>query len=356
MRKLVLLFVAIISFNNLFSQRIVENPNYISSSTSSAKITKVELKENETILHFRARIPVGSWIYIPTESYIEDSSKKGKRLYVTKTDGIEMDKRHTIVNNDELRYKLYFPALDKNVDHINFGESNKGGNWFIFNLDLTKNGKNFLSSPQALTNSNNIRVVEGLPFSTTFRINKNGNIVNTVLPEDLPNEFFGNWYDKYGTLIMITTPDYMVFDNRVQYYRAIQKLSDNSFTISCTAANFEILSFDSENMVVRSDRLMSLKRMSSNNKVPKAMKGDWVHKNKIGKINITDNYLYNSDGTFGNEKNSIDHVAESESGDTIWMVVYNEGYYYIYIAEKKNGEYVLVPRGYPDAQYKKVND
>jgi hypothetical protein len=351
MKKQLLILIVLMVTHTIFAQKVIENPNYISGNISG-KVTRIEVKENETILHFQAKIPVGSWIYIPSESYIEDSSKKGKRLYITKTDGIVMDKRHTIVNNDELRYKLYFPALDKDVKHINFGESNNGGNWFIFKLDLTNNGLNFLYNLSESITYSGVKVVEGRKIAS-FNI-ANGNSI--VLPQDLPNEFFGNWYDKYGTLIMITTPDYIMSDDRIQYYRNIQKLGNTKFNISSTAANFEILSVDSKNMVVRSDRLINLKRMPSDNKLPKFIKGDWIHKNKVGKINITDTSIYNSEGTFGNKKSNIDHVVVSQSGNTIWMVVYNEGYYYMYLAEKINGDYVLTPRGYPNAQYKKVNN
>ncbi|MDW5288269.1 hypothetical protein [Formosa sp. PL04] len=372
--QLLLLFILLCSVT-INAQKIINNPDYISSNING-NITQVELTDTETILHVLIKSPVGSWIAIPKETYIEDASGKSKRLFITKTDGISLTGKNYIKDSDEIRFKLYFPPLEKTTTKINYGESNKGGNWFIYKLDLSKDGVHFIGNSKKISNYS---IVTGYPATpktvngwkiesgiqnpnqpdTTFVFNMyklGGN--NSLLPTDLPESFFGNWYDKYGTLILISTPDYLVSDYRVQYYRDIQQIGDNKFNIISTMKSFEVLNIDSESMTIRTDRLITLKRKPSTNSVPKFIKGDWLHWQNKKEIKVTDDYFYNNDhgelGVHDVVKSRIDQVVESESGNVIWFVLYHEGNYNLYSVRKTDGEYILQPRGFTDARYKKI--
>lgn len=372
MRNLFLILCLAILSVTVQGQRIINNPDYINTNINGS-VTKVELTDTETILHFHIKGPKGGWFSIPNQTYIE-SSVNGERLFVVKADGIALRQKHYMTDSDEVRYKLYFPPLEKDVETINYGESNKGGNWFIYKLNVTRDGKRFLNSVNS-GNLNKWNVVVGYPsqevadairnnsLASSIRYNLGTNYANiggeSLLPKDLPEDFFGSWYDKYGTLILITTPDYMVSDYRVQYYQDIKKIGDTKFFIKSANKGFEILSLDKETMTIRTDRLSTLKRKPSSKQVPRFLKGDWLHWQNKKEIKVTDDYFYNDDhGDLGvhEVKYRMDQVVESESGIVIWFVLYNEGNYYLYSARKTDGEYVLQPRGLANARYKKVKN
>ncbi|MBP0903206.1 hypothetical protein ACFSKN_14635 [Mariniflexile gromovii] len=350
------------------AQKIINNPDYINTNINGS-VTKVELTDSETILHFHIKVRMGSWFSVPNQTYIE-SSVDGKRLFVVKADGTTLHRKHHMTDSDEVRFKLYFPPLPKDVETINYGESNKDGNWFIYKLDVTKDGKRFLNT----SNTNNLnpwkisigssnpaasskdRVVEMLDYKRANYVSIGG---ESILAKDLPSNFFGSWYDKYDTLILIATPDYIVSDYRVQYYQDIKKIGENKFFIKSANRGFEILSLDKETMTIRTERLSTLKRKPSSNQVPKFLKGNWLHWDNKKEIKVTDDYFYNNDhGDLGvyEVKYRIDQVVESESGNVIWFVLYNQGDYYLYSARKSEGEYVLQPRGFANARYKKVKN
>lgn len=380
--QLLILCFAIFSVN-IQAQKVIHNPDYISSNING-KVTKVELTDTETVLHFHVKGSIGSWIGIPRETYIENSSSKSERMYIVKTEGVTLTGKNYMKDSDEMRYQLYFPALAEGVEKINYGESNKGGNWFIYKLDVSKNGKRFLNSFNK-SNLNKWNIATGrnvtdtlreyiigrpLNLSTSLNNSKSFNLSslygfngigeNTLLPEELPKEFFGNWYDKYGTLILITTPDYIVSDSRIEYYQDIQKNGENKFVIKSTRGGFQVLNLDNETITIRTDKLSTLKKKDIKNTVPKSIKGNWLHLGGIKKINVTDAYFYNDDGGLLGVtdiiKSRVDHVVESDSGNVVWFVLYNEGDYDLYIARKVDGEYVLGPRGFANAKYKKVKN
>lgn len=350
----------------LVAQTTIRNPDYVHMNFR-AEVTKVEIFDTKTILHFKMEEPIGYRFSIPSQTYIEDVSGRGQKLYITKSQGIKMEKWHTISSSNEMTYKLFFPPLPKGVKKINYGESNTADNWFIYSLDISKNGSNFLN-PFSHSGRKGNRIVMGYPTSNEMQTNNSYSLTennhyktlseNTLTPQDLPDTFFGNWYDKYGTLILIATPDYLVLNSMVQYYRDIKKISDTKFIIQSTRIGFEVLSIEGESMTIRTDRLRTLERKQSDNKVPEHLKGNWLHWAKIKEIKVTDDHFINNDhgqmGVYDVIEHRIDQVAKSDPENIIWFVLYREGNYKLYKAYKSDGEYTLVPRGYANARYKKV--
>ncbi|MFB6342089.1 hypothetical protein ACE1ET_10210 [Saccharicrinis sp. FJH62] len=113
----------------------IDNPGYTAKS-GNFNITKIELCDTATILHFQVQIPKESWIYIPSKSCIRDS-EGGENLFVTSAEGTNIDER---ILSDEAKdgqifYKLFFPPIKKSVKKIDFREINEGGSWFVFELD-----------------------------------------------------------------------------------------------------------------------------------------------------------------------------------------------------------------------------
>jgi hypothetical protein len=366
LRTCFVLFSIISTAQNNY-QREVQNPNNIATNISG-KVTKIELTSKETILHFKVNSPKGSWISIPKKTYIEDSSGRGEKVYITKTEGITLTGRNYMKESGEIRYKLFFPPLSRGVTQINYGEANQGGNWFIYKLDVSRNGQDFLNSNKnTISNSYNIKTS---PFNNEIDENVNNYHIykpdsfknlkdDSLLPKDLPQTFFGSWYDKYGSVILITTPDYIVYKSKIQYYQFIRKTSDTKFSIETMAGTFEILDLKNNILSIRTNKLSTLNKKPLNNKVPKELQGNWQHWSKIKRIKITDTHFFNNDGgaenVYGTIKSKIDQVVSLESGKVIWFVIYDEGYYSLYIVRKLKNEYILSPRDYANAKYKKLD-
>lgn len=129
---LVMLFVSTV----IFSQKIIENPDY-GLSNLPGKLTKIEQTDSATIIHFYIKYPSGQWIFIPKESFIQDVNG-GDKIFVTKTKGIPIAERYIMPESGEVSYQLYFPKLDNTVNRVDFGEANEGGSWSIYDIEINE--------------------------------------------------------------------------------------------------------------------------------------------------------------------------------------------------------------------------
>jgi thiol-disulfide isomerase/thioredoxin len=125
-------FILLVSIQLGFSQKIIENPQYGSRSLPG-EITKMEILDDATVLHFHLKLRPGVKIAIPEKSCII-ANGSDKKLFITKAEGIEMHEWYTMDSTGVIDYKLYFPPLNKQVGKIDFVESNKGGNWYVYGL------------------------------------------------------------------------------------------------------------------------------------------------------------------------------------------------------------------------------
>ncbi len=115
--------------------KFIESPGYTAKSGGFA-ITRIDLCEDETVLYFEVNLRQFSAIWIPPKSAIRDSNG-GKDLFVIKAEGTNIGERITAGDNDGeiLNYKLFFPPIKESVKKIDFREVNKGGTWFIYEMD-----------------------------------------------------------------------------------------------------------------------------------------------------------------------------------------------------------------------------
>ncbi|WP_248724008.1 TlpA disulfide reductase family protein [Seonamhaeicola sp. ML3] len=147
MKKNILFFcLCLLASSYTFAQKVIENPEY-GYSTVPGEITKVELLDTTTVLHFHLKYIAGGRFGIPTETYIQDLSSSEK-LFVTNAKGVKLG-RNIVPDSGEILYQLYFPALNKNVKTIEFGEANNGGNWFVYDI-VIQEGENATQFPIAL--------------------------------------------------------------------------------------------------------------------------------------------------------------------------------------------------------------
>ena len=136
MKKSFILLILLFVSSTIFSQKIIDKPDY-GFSNLPGKLTKIELTDSATIIHFYVKYQPGYWIFIPKESYIQDVNG-GEKYFVTKVEGIPLGERYTMPESGEVSYQLYFPKLNASINKVDFGEANEGGSWSIFDIVINE--------------------------------------------------------------------------------------------------------------------------------------------------------------------------------------------------------------------------
>ena len=139
MKHLFLSCFALLCSVVLFSQKVVEYPDFTSSTVENLTVTRILQTDTSTIISFNYSTgKYRSKISIPKASYICDVENKDNKLYPKGINGIEFEKWVTIDASNDIDYAIIYPKLSDNVKAIDFGEGNEGGSWFIYNLQLNK--------------------------------------------------------------------------------------------------------------------------------------------------------------------------------------------------------------------------
>lgn len=140
MKTISLLLFTLILTAATFAQKVIEQPYYGISTQADLQITKIELTDTSTILHFHIRYRPGFWISIPKETYIQPVGSE-KKMFITATEGIPLGERYTMPESGEKSYSLIFPKTEEPVKKIDYGEANEGGTWFIYDIQLRQTEK-----------------------------------------------------------------------------------------------------------------------------------------------------------------------------------------------------------------------
>lgn len=125
-------FLFLLSVNLGFSQKTIETPEYGMASLPG-EITKIEILEDATVLHFNLTGRPGSRFSIPEGSCIKDVDADEK-LFITKAEGTIINEWEEFPESGIANYKLFFPPLQRNVGRIDFEESNPGGTWYVYDI------------------------------------------------------------------------------------------------------------------------------------------------------------------------------------------------------------------------------
>jgi len=113
----------LISWNSFAQTRTVELPEYESSNWGFLEVTKLELKESETVLYCDAFETPNKSISLSSKIYLK--GKIGKTYKFIRSEGIEMDKQILMPASGSISFKLHMQPLDKKETSFNFieGES-----------------------------------------------------------------------------------------------------------------------------------------------------------------------------------------------------------------------------------------
>lgn len=123
-----------------FSQKTIVNPEY-ETNFMPGKITKIEIKDDISILHFHLKLRPNRKFSVSNKAHIQ-SVANDEKLFVTKAKGIEIGKKTSIDSTGVIKYALYFPGLDKQIGKIDFVETTKGRHWYVNDIviDTVKYG------------------------------------------------------------------------------------------------------------------------------------------------------------------------------------------------------------------------
>ncbi|MDO7174130.1 TlpA family protein disulfide reductase [Mariniflexile sp. AS56] len=136
MKKYVIIFLLGLISSQVYSQKVITNPEY-GFSTVPGEITKIEFLEDATVFHFHIKYKPNYWIFLPNKTFIKDVESDDK-LFVVKAEGIPMEERFFMPDSGEVEYKLFFPKIADSTTKLDFGEANDGGTWFVYDIVLNE--------------------------------------------------------------------------------------------------------------------------------------------------------------------------------------------------------------------------
>lgn len=140
MKTHLLIFLLVLMGYSLKAQKIVDNPTWGYSTVNNLKVSRVTITDTATILDFEYTSLWPTKFGVPKGSFIR-ANNSDKKLMVVKTIDIPLNRNISIAANETKKYKVVFPPIDGDVKSIDFGESNIGGNWYVFNIDLGNGNK-----------------------------------------------------------------------------------------------------------------------------------------------------------------------------------------------------------------------
>ena len=139
---------ALVAMTGLAQKLVVwENPSaFIGESSAEFKVTKVELKQTETVLHFHAQFTPHYWIKFAKESFLR--TPDGKEYIVTsgaktndKESDLQLDSLFWMPDSGEADLVLHFKPVPLDTQEMDFLEGYEEGAFRFWNICDTKNKK-----------------------------------------------------------------------------------------------------------------------------------------------------------------------------------------------------------------------
>ena len=139
MRKLLLIGCLFFSFSIISNAQVYMNPTYGAKSLKEVEITKIEITDRYTIVHFyfdsKDAYPVGGWIALSKKMYIKNA-KTHKKHYLIKASNIPtLPKRLDFSGPYTRRFKAYFPPISPATETLHIiEEATNGFNFYKIKL------------------------------------------------------------------------------------------------------------------------------------------------------------------------------------------------------------------------------
>ena len=135
MKKYTLSLLMLLASWSIFGQTIIDNPKTGINAASGVKLTKIEISDSATVLHFTTTAPPGAAIRVPESTFIRLNGS-GDRLLIKRTEGITINEWYRMSASGQVSYKIFFPPIDKSVKTIDYGEGDFGGAWNIYDIQI----------------------------------------------------------------------------------------------------------------------------------------------------------------------------------------------------------------------------
>ena len=134
------MFVLVALAGQAQKQVVWENPSaFMGASNSEFKITKVELKQTETVLHIEANYSPGSWIRFAKESFVQ--TPDGTKYGITggaKTDekesDLQLDSLFWMPESGKASLALHFKPVPMDTKEMDFMEGYNDGDFKFWNI------------------------------------------------------------------------------------------------------------------------------------------------------------------------------------------------------------------------------
>ena len=147
-KTIITILLALVAMSGQAQEQVVwENPSaFIGESSAKFKVTKVELKQTETILHFHAQFIPHYWIKFAKESFLR--TPDGKEYIVTsgvktndKESDLQLDSLFWMPDSGEADLVLHFKPVPLDTKEMDFLEGYEEGAFRFWNICEVKNKK-----------------------------------------------------------------------------------------------------------------------------------------------------------------------------------------------------------------------
>lgn len=150
MRKILTMLFALVSVVGQAQKQVVwEKPTaFMGNSNAEFEITKVELKQTETVLHINANYRPGSWIRFAKESFVQ--TPDGKKYAITggastneKEFDIELDSLFWMPKSGVADLALHFKPVPLDTKEMDFLEGYNNNDFKFWNISNGKTKQKF---------------------------------------------------------------------------------------------------------------------------------------------------------------------------------------------------------------------
>ncbi|MFK7949996.1 MAG: hypothetical protein AB8G11_20570 [Saprospiraceae bacterium] len=131
MKKILLVTLFSFCVAIITNAQVYIKPTYGAKSLKEVEITKIEITNKYTIVHFyfdsKDKYPYGGWIALSKNMYIKNA-KTHKKHYLIKSSNIPlMPKRLDFTGRYKRKFKAYFPPINPATEMIHIIEETENG-------------------------------------------------------------------------------------------------------------------------------------------------------------------------------------------------------------------------------------
>lgn len=186
MKASLLLLLFLVTFCNVFSQRIVEKPDFRFRNTGIYRVNRIELSDEATRVQLLSEFIPGWWVAFSKDEVYLESPETGEKYHPYEVTGIKWEQKKPTPKTGTDTFLFTFPPFPKQLKTIDWRDGNTG----IFGISLV---------PASLSST------------------------------PLPSEYNGNWLSADGLHRWTYGfyKDFAIVGNRFWNYESVQKKGKN---------------------------------------------------------------------------------------------------------------------------------